>query len=307
MDENEDQSMVEVLQNQISEANTNFARHVSRNYVDWLHTKDPDDRPMLSHEVMQRSVFKDLKDDYESVFFILVDCMRHDQWKELEPLIAEYFYIDQERHYYSILPTATQYCRNAIFAGLTPLDISKRFPRYWKNDNDEGGKNQYESELLQEQIKRSRLDIRYSYHKILNNDAGFALNENYKNLLKNDLNAIVYNFIDILSHSRTEVNVVRELAPTPAAYRAVSRSWFEHSPLIELLRKLSQHKVKVVITSDHGTVYVNRPTRIIGDRETTTNLRYKQGRNLNYKDEKYLFTIRDPHEAFLPKMTMSAS
>ena len=277
------------------------------NYLDWLHEKDPDERPILSPEVMERSVFQDLKEDYESVFFILVDCMRHDQWKELEPLIAEYYYIDDERHYYSILPTATQYCRNSIFAGMHPLEISKRFPRYWKNDNDEGGKNLFEEELLREQIMKKRLDIKYSYHKILNNDAGFALNENYKNLLKNDLNAIVYNFIDMLSHSRTEVNIIRELAPTPAAYRAVSRSWFEHSPLLELLKKLSQHKVKVVITSDHGTIYVNRPTKIVGDRETTTNLRYKQGRNLNYKDEKYLFTIRDPHEAFLPKMNVSST
>lgn len=307
MDENEESSMRDVLDTQVTEANVNFARYVMDEYMDWVNTVEIEDRPILSPEVMSESVFKDLKEDYESVFFILVDCMRHDQWKELEPLIAEYYYIDQERHYFSILPTATQYCRNAIFAGMHPLDISKRFPRYWKDDNDEGGKNLFENELLGEHIRRHRLDIRYSYNKILTNDQGYSLNENYKNLLSNDLNAIVYNFIDMLSHSRTEVNIIRELAPTAAAYRTVSRSWFEHSPLLDLLRKLSQHNVKVVITSDHGTMRVNRPMKIIGDRETTTNLRYKQGRNLNYKPEKFLFTIKHPEEARLPKMNVSSS
>jgi CheY-like chemotaxis protein len=309
MDDNDDQSMTEILQTQIAEANTNFFRHVANNYIDWVNSDyDEDERPMLSPEVISRTVFPHVKSgEYESVFFILVDCMRQDQWKELEPLIAEYYYIEQERHYLSILPTATQYCRNSIFSGMHPLDISHKYPRYWKNDNEEGGKNLFEEELLREQISNHRVNARFSYHKILNNDAGFQLNENYKNLLKNDLNAIVYNFIDMLSHSRTEVDIIRELAPTPAAYRAVSRSWFEHSPLIDLLRKLAQHKVRVVITSDHGTVYVKRPSKIVGDRETTTNLRYKQGKNLNYKDEKYLFTVKHPEDARLPKMNVSSS
>jgi response regulator of citrate/malate metabolism len=254
MEENDDQSMLEVLHNQVTEANINFGRTVMDNYLDWVATEKPEGRPVLSHEVLGQSAFRDLDGGYESVFFILVDCMRHDQWKVLEPLIAEYYHIDNERHYYSILPTATQYCRNAIFAGLFPAEIAQKYPRYWKNDNDEGGKNLFENELLREHITRSRINARFTYHKILSNDEGFALNENYKNLLKNDFNAIVYNFIDMLSHSRTEVNIIRELAPTPAAYRAVTRSWFEHSPLLELLKKLSQHKVKVVITSDHGTV-----------------------------------------------------
>lgn len=307
IDENEDQSMGDVLQSQLTEANVNFGRHVMDNYLDWVNTEDPRDRPMLSPEILPETAFKDLKGDYESVFFILVDCMRHDQWKALEPLVAEYYYIDNERHYYSILPTATQYCRNSIFAGMYPADIAKRYPQYWKNDNDEGGKNLHEADLLRELIKRKNLNIKHSYHKILNNDDGFQLAQNYKNLLKNEFNAVVFNFIDMLSHSRTEVNIIRELAPTAAAYRQVSRAWFEHSPLLDLLKRLSQHKVKVVITSDHGTVMVNRPSRIIGDRETTTNLRYKQGRNLGYDEQKYLFTVRKPEQARLPKMNMSSS
>lgn len=307
IDENEDQSMGDVLQTQLTEANVNFARHVMGNYLDWVNMPEPGDRPILSPEVLDRTAFQDLNGDYESVFFILVDCMRHDQWKAFEPLIAEYFYINSEKHYYSILPTATQYCRNAIFAGMYPSEIEQNFPRYWKNDNDEGGKNLFEAELLQEQITRKRFDIRHSYHKVLNNDDGFQLVQNYKNLLKNEFNAIVFNFIDMLSHSRTEVNIIRELAPTAAAYRQVSRAWFEHSPFLDLLKKLSQHNVKVVITSDHGTVLVNRPTRIVGDRDTTTNLRYKQGRNLGYDEQKYLFTIKKPEQAKLPKMNVSAS
>jgi len=308
MDDNPGEHMTEVLQSQIAEANQNFSRFVIANYVDWLHEKDPDQRPLLSPEVMEVSAFDDLKKgEYESVFFILVDCMRYDQWKELEPLVAEYFTIAQERSYFSILPTATQYCRNAIFAGMYPNEIAKRFPRLWKDDNDEGGKNLFEEDLMRENIARHKLNLKTSYHKILNNDDGFALSDNYKNLLKNDFNAIVYNFIDMLSHSRTEVSIIRELAPTPGAYRRVSRSWFEHSPLLDLLRKLAQHKVKVVITTDHGTVHVNRPFKIVGDRETTTNLRYKQGRNLSFQPDKSLLVIRNPEEAKLPAMTLSSS
>ena len=308
MDANPGESMQEVLHSQITEANQNFSRYVIDNYLDWLKAKDRSDRPILSPEVLDVSAFEDLKKgEYESVFFILVDCMRYDQWKELEPLLTPHYQIANERSYYSILPTATQYCRNAIFAGMYPNEIAKRFPRLWKDDNDEGGKNLHEEELLRENVNRNRLNVKTSYHKILNNEEGFALADNYKNLLKNDFNAIVYNFIDMLSHSRTEVNIIRELAPTAAAFRAVSRSWFEHSPLLDLLRKLAQHKVKVIITADHGTVHVNRPVKIIGDRETTTNLRYKQGRNLSFQNEKYLLTVRNPEEAKLPSMTLSST
>jgi len=308
IEENDDQSMSEILQNQLSEANSNFAKDVMKNYLDWVNDDSGEDRPILSPEVLPKSAFRDVKSkEYESVFFILVDCMRYDQWKAFEPMIAEYYYIQEERQYYSILPTATQYCRNAIFAGMHPEEISKRFPKYWKNDNDEGGKNLFEADLLRENIMRNRLDCKFSYNKILNNDDGFALNKNYKNLLKNDFNAIVYNFIDMLSHSRTEVNIIRELAPTAAAYRNISQAWMEHSPMLDLLRRLTEHNVKVVITSDHGTILVNRPTKIIGDRETTTNLRYKQGRNLGYDDEKYLFTVPRPSDAKLPKMNVSST
>ncbi len=305
--DNADKNMAEILQAQKSEASTNFSRFVMENYLDWANSKEGGERPMMSPEIIRSSAFSEIGSGVESVFFILIDCLRWDQWKEFESLVTPYFYTRNEGTYCSILPTATQYCRNSIFAGLWPLEIAQKFRNYWKNDEEEGGKNLFESELLQEQITRNRLNIKHSYHKITRNEAGLTLTENYKNLLKNDLNVIVYNFIDALSHSRTEVDIIRELAPNEAAYRSVSRSFLEFSPLMDLLKKLSEHNVKIVITTDHGSVKVNRPHRIIGDRETSTNIRYKHGRNLSYEDSKWLFTIRKPDEARLPKSNVSSS
>lgn len=307
MEQNEDQSMREVLHTQQVEANANFSKFVMRNYLDWLHTKDLKQRPILSPDVLRETLFKEVDNNYESVFFILIDCMRYDQWKGFESLMAEYFTVASERTYTAILPTATQYARNAIFSGMYPLEISQKYPKYWKNDEDEGGKNMFEADLLREQITRARINAKHSYHKVISMEEGNALVSNYKNLLNNKMNVLVYNFIDALSHSRTEVDIIRELAPTPAAYRSLSRSWLEHSPLLELMKKLADRNVKIILTTDHGTMKVNRPVKIIGDRNTTTNLRYKQGRNLNYENEKYLFTIRKPEEGMLPRTNMSST
>ncbi|MDX1907423.1 MAG: bifunctional response regulator/alkaline phosphatase family protein [Bacteroidia bacterium] len=308
MEENVDKSMEELLINQLSEANTNFGRYISRNYLDWVNTKPGGDRPILSPDVIPASVFPHLGQGYESVFFILVDCLRYDQWKAFEPIISELFYVEQEQSYSAILPTATQYARNAIFSGLMPLDISRKFPKYWLNDEEEGGKNLHEADFLQDLLTRNKLNIKHSYHKIVSNEEGKTLADNILNLMHNDLNVIVYNFIDLLSHSRTEMNIIRELAPNEAAYRSLSRSWLEFSPLLRVLRTLSQRNVKVILTTDHGTVHVRKPVRIIGDRNTTTNLRYKQGKNLNYDESlKYLFTIRDPEKARLPKTNVSST
>ena len=307
MDENEDKSMEEVLISQLSEANTNFGRYVSRNYLDWLHTNDLEDRPLLSTDIFTQKVFPKLGQGHESVFFILVDCLRYDQWRTFEAILSEMYYMDNEQTYLGILPTATQYARNAIFSGLMPLKIAERFPKLWTNDEDEGGKNLSEEEFLRDQIARKKLNIKWSYHKVITNDDGKTLADNVLNLMHNDLNVIVYNFIDLLSHSRTEMNIIRELAPNESAYRSITRSWLEFSPLLRLMRTLSKRNVKVILTTDHGTVRVKRPIRIIGDRTTTTNLRYKQGKNLNYEDSKNLFTVRKPEEAFLPQSHVSST
>ncbi|MEM7374644.1 MAG: response regulator [Bacteroidota bacterium] len=308
MAENDDKSMEEVLLNQLSEANTNFGRFVSREYLDWLHTKDTDRRPVLSPDLIPQKAFPHLDDGYESVFFILVDCLRYDQWKAFEPLISDLFYIEKEEAYYGILPTATQYSRNSIFSGMMPSEIARKFPRHWLNDDEEGGKNQHEGFFLEELIKRHRLNLRHSYHKIITPEDGKSLADNILNLMQNDFNVIVYNFIDLLSHSRTEMNIIRELAPNEAAYRSLSKSWLEFSPLLRALRTLSQRNVKIILTTDHGTIRVKRPSKIIGDRKTTTNLRYKQGRNLNYDERaKHVFTVRRPEDAFLPKSNVSST
>lgn len=225
----------------------------------------------------------------------------------IHPIISEYFRLEEEDTYFSILPTATQYARNAIFSGLMPLEMERRYPEMWQNDEDEGGKNLFEADFVGDQIKRVlRKDIKYSYTKILNIDEGRALNESVSNLMKNDLNVVVYNFVDMLSHARTDMQMIRELASDDAAYRSLTISWFEHSPLYELLKFLSQKKVKVIITTDHGTIRVKNPSKIIGDRNTNTNLRYKQGKNLNF-NPKEVFHIRNPHDAMLPKLHVSSS
>ena len=308
MEENEDKSMEEVLSNQLSEANNNFGKYIGRNYVDWVNTNKLSERPLLSPDILPERVFPHLGQGYESVFFILVDCLRYDQWKAFETILADLFYVEKEETYVGILPTATQYARNSIFAGMMPLQISERYPKYWKNDEEEGGKNQHEADFLAELIARKRLNIKHSYHKVITNDDGKILADNVSNLLQNDLNVIVFNFIDLLSHSRTEMNLIKELAPNEAAFRSISRSWLEFSPLLRILKYLAQRNVKVVLTTDHGTVRVKRPVKIIGDRNTTTNLRYKQGKNLNYDESaKYLLTFRKPEDAHLPRTNVSST
>ncbi len=300
----EDVSMKEVLSQQKVEANTQFFKFIEKNYLNWIN--NPISSPILSHQIMQKSVFPLLSPE-KPVFFILIDNLRYDQWKTIHPLIAEYFRLEQENLFYSILPTATQYARNAMFAGLLPLEMEKKFPNQWQNDDDEGGKNLFEEFFLTENIKRNfRKEIKLSYHKILNQEHAKNLFNDLPNLYKNDLNAIVFNFVDMISHARTDLNMIKELTNDEAAYRSLTLSWFEHSPLLELIKKLSTKEVKVVITSDHGTIRVNRPTKVIGERSTITNLRYKQGRNLSFV-AKDVFQVKDPHEAMLPKHNVSTS
>lgn len=308
MEHNPDKSMSEVLDSQRQEANTNFGQFVRENYLDWVNSSPSDDRPVLSHEVIPTAVLPHLGQGHKSVFMILVDCLRFDQWKALEPIIGQYFRIDSEKTYTSILPTATQYARNAIFAGQMPLEIAKKHPNLWMNDDDEGSKNSHEADFLAEQLKREKINVKHSYHKVISLEEGKTLTDNVMNLLSNPFNVLVYNFIDLLSHSRTEMNIIRELAPNEAAYRSLSRSWLEHSPFLQLLRRLAENNVKVILTTDHGTMRVKNPVRIIGDRTTTTNLRYKQGKNLNYDfNDRHLFTVRNPKDAMLPAANVSST
>ncbi|MCS7073807.1 MAG: PglZ domain-containing protein [Bacteroidia bacterium] len=304
LEKSADTSMKEVFLMQKAEANVNFAKFITQNYLQWM--KGKGEKPILSPDIFPKKVFPILKESKEPLFFLLVDCLRYDQWKMFEEILVEWFTIE-ESTYYSILPTATQYARNSIFAGLYPIQIAKKFPKYWKDDDEEGGKNLHEADLLQEQIVRNRLNIKHSYTKVVSNEDGKAFADNIQNLMHNDLNAVVINFIDLLSHARAEMNLVKELAPNEAAYRSLSKSWLEHSSLLVAIKKLKELKARIILTTDHGTIRVIRPLKIIGDRTTTTNLRYKQGKNLNYEESKMIFSIRNPEEAQLPKMSVSAT
>lgn len=300
----DDQQMHEILTMQKSEANAQFSKFVEQHYLGWVNGKEKS--PLLSKDLLKKKAFP-LISAGTPVFFILIDNLRYDQWKIINPLISEYFRLEEEDIYSSILPTATQYARNAIFSGLMPLEMEKQHPDLWRNDDVEGGKNLNEDKFLALQIKRTlRKECKYSYHKVLTFDQGKDLTDKVSNLMENDFNAIVYNFVDMLSHARTDMQMIRELANDDAAYRSLTLSWFEHSPLLDLLKKISQKKVKVIITTDHGTIRVKRPSKVIGDRNTNSNLRYKQGKNLNY-NPKDVFLIKNPHEAQLPKINISSN
>jgi CheY-like chemotaxis protein len=296
-------AMDEVLLMQKSEANKGFARFIKANYHTWFDPKN-ENKPLLSPNVMSSRVFP-LLDKGEKVFFLLIDNLRFDQWKVIERDIREFLKVDSEELYCSILPTATQYSRNALFAGLMPLEINKLYPEVWLFDDDEGGKNLKEKELFENQLSRLGRNYKFRYEKINNMKAGKKLQESVSDLLDYDLNIIVYNFVDMLSHARTEMEMIRELANNESAYRSLTASWFRHSHLLEVIRLLSKHKVKVIITTDHGTIRVNNAVKVIGDRQTSTNLRYKLGRNMDY-DRKLVYEIKTPEEVHLPKANLSS-
>lgn len=303
IDESNTSEMADILSMQKSEANAAFSKYLVKNYVSWVQRGDG---PVFSHNLLRSKVFPQLKPDVPTVM-VLLDNMRYDQWRMIEPIISEYFRVEEEDFFYSILPTSTQYSRNAIFAGMMPADIAKYHKQWWLNDNQEGGKNMHEHDLLGEQIRRTfRKDIRFDYTKITNVNNAKQMQDNILNYLNNDFSVIVYNFIDMLSHARTEMEVLKELAGDEKAYRSLTRSWFENSPLYAALQRISEREVQLFMTTDHGTIRVNTPSRVVGDRETTTNLRYKVGRNLQY-DRGDVLEVRDPHKAGLPRPNVSST
>lgn len=299
----EDQSMVEILESQKLEANSQFGKFIEKNYEDWYDAGA--DKPVLSHNLFRELVVPELKKK-EPILFIVIDNLRYDQWRAFEGVVGNHYKLEKEAAYFSILPTATQYARNAIFSGLTPLEMEKKFPQYWKNDVDDGGKNLYEGEFLTEQLKRLGLNIKQEYYKITNHRDGKKLVENFKGLKNNDLTTVVYNFVDMLSHAKTEMDVVKELASNDKAYRSLTLSWFRNSPLLEMIQQAQQMGFRLIITTDHGTINVKNPSKVIGDRNTSLNLRYKTGRSLTY-EERDVFHIKDPKKVQLPTINMSSS
>lgn len=295
--------MKEVLAMQKTEANRGFSKFVKANYTNWF--SQTENAPLVSPTLLKKKLIPLLKND-EKVVFIVIDNLRFDQWKTISTLVAENYYIDQESIFSSILPTATQYSRNAMFAGLMPLEIKKLYPNLWLDDTDEGGKNLYEKELLSANLARNNLNINFSYNKVNDAKTGKKLAENPKQFQQHQLSVIIYNFVDMLSHARTEMKVIQELASDEAAYRSLTLSWFKHSYLYDLLKSLADQKLKVVITTDHGTVRVNNALKVVGDRDTSVNLRYKIGRNLNFKS-KDIWEVRQPESIHLPKINVSST
>ena len=299
-----DHGMIEILESQKAEANSQFGKFIERNYEDWFLPKA--DKPVQSHTLFRELVVPEIVKKDKPILFVVIDNLRYDQWKTFESEVSNYYKLEKEVPYFSILPTATQYARNAIFSGLTPLEMEKQFPQYWKNDPEEGGKNLYEAEFLSAQLKRLGLNIKEDYFKITNLAAGKKLVENFKGLRDNDLVTVVYNFVDMLSHAKTEMDVVKELASDDKAYRSLTLSWFKNSPLLEIIQQAQKMGFKLILTTDHGTINVKNPSKVVGDKNTSLNLRYKTGRSLTY-EYKDVYAVKEPKKIGLPAINMSSS
>lgn len=297
-----DSGMTEMLQSQKSEANSGFAKFIKKNYMRWM--EQPEQRPLMSPDVFKSTIFP-LLDKGEKVFLIVFDNFRYDQWREISKELSD-DYVFEEQMCLSILPTATQYSRNAIFSGLMPVQIAQMFPDLWVDEDEEEGKNLNEDALIGKQIERYRRKHTYSYFKLNSSADSEKIIGKLNNLRNNELNVIVVNFIDMLSHARTESRMVRELASDEKAYRSITSSWFCNSPIREIFRELAKTDVKVVITTDHGSIRVNTPLKVVGDKNTNTNLRYKLGKNLSY-NPKHVFEIKRPKDAYLPSPNISTT
>lgn len=297
-----EQSVEQILEMQKAEANTQFFKFIKNNYKDWIQGEGA---PLMSHNLIRKKIIPQMKDNYPT-YLIVIDNLRYDQWKIIEPSVLEDFNVINDELYTSILPTATQYARNSIFCGMLPSEIQKRFPNMWKNDEDEGGKNMFEAEFLADNLQRlGKGSCKYSYTKITNIDKGRKVVNQIPNMRNNDLNVIVYNFVDMLSHARTDMKMIKELADDDSAYRSLTASWFAHSPLKDIMKQIAKQKVNLIITTDHGTINVNNPSKVIADRNVSANLRYKQGKNLNYQKSD-VFEMIDPLEYYLPIQNVSS-
>jgi len=301
-----DQGMAEVLRMQRADASRQFAKYVTSHYGDWLSDLDrcgSEEDPLLAPHVMSESV-KPMLEQGKRILFVLIDNFRYDQWRALGPALADAWQVQSERMHWSFLPTATQYARNAMFAGMVPHRISQVHPQWWKDEQAQGSKNAHEADLLGAQLDRWGFKGSWGYHKITDLAAGRKLLEDFHQIKARDFTAVVFNFVDMLSHARTESEIIKELAEDEGAYRSLTMSWFEHSPLRELLERAAEEGMEVVLTSDHGTVQVDNPIRVQGEKEVTDNPRYKTGRNLRHDDD--VFSVTDPEAFGLPKAHLSS-
>ena len=297
-----DSTMIEILKTQKSEANSLFAKFIEKNYSKWLNSTES---PTLSNNLIKNHLIKEL--GTSPTIFIVIDNLRYDQWMIVEPLILDYYKKESEIAYYSILPTTTQYARNSLFSGLMPLKIKEKYPKFWKDDYEDGGKNLFEYELLDKNLEGIYFEkIDHEYFKITNLKNGLKLANSLKGKINNKLTTIVYNFVDMLSHSKTEMEMIKELASNDKAYRSLTKSWFENSPLFEIIKNAQDLGFKLIITTDHGTINVKNPAKIIGDKNTSQNLRYKTGKSLTYNHKENI-SYNNPEEVGLPKTSINSS
>ncbi len=297
----EDPSMLEIFESQKIESNSLFGKFIECNYLDWINSNNG---PILSHDLFKKLVIPKLK-EYKPTILLVIDNLRLDQWHIIREELITSYSIESEIKYFSILPTATQYSRNAIFSGLKPIEIQNKFPKWWKFDHEEGGKNLFEEDLLREQIKRLNTNIIFSFHKITQLVQSQQLLKNLQNYLRDNLTVIVYNFVDMISHAKTEMEIIKELAPDNKAYRSLTLSWFRNSQLKKILNKSAELGFQLLLTTDHGTINVKKPSPVIGDKETSLNLRYKTGRSITY-DSKDVLSLKDPSLLGLPSTSINS-
>jgi len=298
-----DSGMVEILESQKQEANSLFFKFIKKNYQDWI--TNPDEAPILSNTLFKKIIVPEVKTS-KGTLLVVIDNLRYDQFNIIEKTINKYYKKQFEVPYLSILPTATQYARNSIFSGLMPLEMEQEHPDLWKNDTDDGGKNLHEAAFLEAQLKRLRAQLKFEYYKITNLKSGKQLADNFNALKENDLTVVVYNFVDMISHAKTEMEVIKELASDDKAYRSLTNSWFLNSPLLDIIQKAQKLGLKLIITTDHGTINSKSPSKVIGDKNISSNLRYKTGKSLSY-EEKEVFAIKNPKDILLPSLSMNSS
>ncbi len=299
-----EEGLQQVLQDQIQMANAEFGKFIQNEYYDWLRASR-EDRPMLSPDLISEVVLPTMEEGKSTMLF-LIDCMRYDQWLVFEQMLAPYFKIDTD-FYYSILPTATPYSRNAIFAGLYPSQIERHYPKLWtQSDENETSLNQFEAELLAAQFERKKTGVKPKYEKIMQTEEGRRISDRILNYVQSPFSAFVINFVDTLVHSRSDSQVLKEIAPDVPAFRELTRTWFAHSSLFQMLKKLSEQDVRIIITTDHGSIRAMRDTKVLGDRDTSTSLRYKFGRHLRCDDNAAIY-IDKPGDYFLPRANMNTN
>jgi CheY-like chemotaxis protein len=306
MDQHPGMGLKQTLLDQFRECNVEFSKFIERNYLNWIAQKN---RPTLSIDVVERYLIPELRDTNKSVFFFVIDCLRMDQWVGMEKVLREYFDISRE-YYYSILPTATPYSRNAIFSGSWPDDLEVRFPEIWEQwEDDDNSRNRYEHQFLDNLLERRKIQLKpeSKYVKILDAEFGRGIDQNILSYTKNRLTSIVVNFVDMLAHGRSDSQLLKEIAPDESAYRSLTSSWFMHSTLLSMLKTLSTQKnVTIVLTTDHGSIRSMRGIKVIGDREASTNLRYKFGRNLKV-DNRHAIFVKNPADYRLPRRSVTVN